>query len=522
MKEPRPLQGTETKLRDWLPTGPSALGAAQFYIRENWCVVPLPYRSKAPVLRGWQNLRLRENELDRHFSNRCNLGLLLGEPSGGLVDVDLDCSEAIIAAPAFLPPTQMIHGRRSSRASHHWYLTHPIPDYEQFDDVAGIGNSSVRHRLVELRCTRHQSLVPPSAHPDGEAYFWEKNGQPTRVDGNTLREAVARVAACAAVARHWPAVGQRHDASLALCGLLLRGGWSQNDAKKFVFAVATAADDEEARDRERSVVTTARRLAQGLPATGIPQLADIIGDAVVELLCKWLRLFANGQHGIGEASNHLTDLGNAKRLVARHGSELRFCHSWGVWLTWTRSHWKRDTTGEIERRAKNTVQSIYAEAAVESDEGKRKALAAWARSSEAEPRIRAIISLARSESGIPLSPEEIDANQWLLNCANGSLNLRTGELHESNRHELCTKQVNVPFEPGAECPIWETFIEKITGGDSELAEFLQRAVGYSLTGCTREQVMFLLYGVGANGKTTFVETIRKLLQPISQPSVRRS
>ena len=147
--------------------------------------------------------------------------------------------------------------------------------------------------LLELRSTGQQTVAPPSRHPSGERFYWLKAGDPAVVDAEELQRAVRRVAACALVARHWPAKGQRHECSKALAGLLLREGWTDDDVIAFLTNVAKASGrDEEWDARKGDIRTTARRLSEGRPATGIPRLTEILGERVVRKLVDWLGISA--------------------------------------------------------------------------------------------------------------------------------------------------------------------------------------------------------------------------------------
>jgi putative DNA primase/helicase len=211
-----------------------------------------------------------------------------------------------------------------------------------------------------------------------------------------------------------------------------------------------------------------------------------------------------------------TDQGNAVRLVYRHGPDLSYCHPWKKWLIWGGRRWRVDDTAEVMRRAKETIRSIYAEAAEAADEKERKDLAKHALRSESEPCIRRTIKLAESEPGIPVLPNELDADPWLLTCLNGTLDLRTGELREHRREDRITKLAPVEYDPEATAPTWDAFLQRIMDGKKDLIAFLQRAVGYSLSGDVSERVLFFLYGRGANGKSTFLETVRALLGDYAQ------
>lgn len=243
-----------------------------------------------------------------------------------------------------------------------------------------------------------------------------------------------------------------------------------------------------------------------------------------------------------EPAFHLTDTGNAERLAREHGADLRFCHPWKLWLVWDGQRWAPDETGAVRQRAKHSVARLYLEAeqiiakqrqaaqfiispdspkdgpVADADEVKKaEALLGWAKKSEARERRDAAISLAQSEPGIPVLPADLDDHDWLLNCPSGTVDLRTGGIREHRRSDMITRIAPVAFDPEAKAPLWEAFLWRIMGGETDfdratrLTEFLQRAVGYSLTGDVGEQVLFFLHGTGANGKSVFLSTLMALL-----------
>jgi putative DNA primase/helicase len=217
-----------------------------------------------------------------------------------------------------------------------------------------------------------------------------------------------------------------------------------------------------------------------------------------------------GGNGARRESFNNTDLGNAERFVAQHGENVRYCYPWQKWLVWTGARWERDDAGRVHRLAKESVRGIYQEAALSEDEDRRKALAKHATRSEAADKIKAMLELARSE--IPVSPDELDADPWLLNCKNGTIDLRTGEALEHRREDLITKLAPAEYDPAkpAAAPAWGVFLERVLPGE-ELRAFVQRGVGYSATGATSEQCMFINHGRGANGKSTFQEALAAAL-----------
>ena len=125
--------------------------------------------------------------------------------------------------------------------------------------------------------------------------------------------------------------------------------------------------------------------------------------------------------------------------------------------------------------------------------------------------IESMLKLARSEIGIAIAAEDLDADPWALNCLNGTLDLRSGNLRTHCREDLLTKLAPVEFDQAATCPGWLKFLDEITEGQQELQSFLRRAVGFSLTGDVREHVLFVCYGGGANGKSTAINTVQALL-----------
>jgi hypothetical protein len=261
-------------------------GAARDYLARGWQPIPVPRREKAPNRSNWQRLRVPVEELPKYFpSGQENIGFLLGDPSGGLVDVDLDAPEAVAAAPVFLPPTARRHGRPGKPNSHWWYVSDPTPRPANWQDID-------QAMLCELRSTGQQTIVPPSVHPSGEQLIWEEEGDPLHVSMEALQPAVAKVSACALIARHWPATGGRHEAALALAGLLLRGGLATDAVVTLVETAARLAGDEEWRHRGEDVRTTGRRLATGEPVTGAGTLSSLLrdGDAVLVRLRRWLGL----------------------------------------------------------------------------------------------------------------------------------------------------------------------------------------------------------------------------------------
>jgi len=210
-----------------------------------------------------------------------------------------------------------------------------------------------------------------------------------------------------------------------------------------------------------------------------------------------------------------TDVGNAKRLVELFGEDIRYIYEFKKWIQWDGSRWLFDETGYIFRLAKETAKSISQEAANEVDEDRRRNLMNHALRSENKKQLDSMIDVAKTEEGITVSQSVLDQDEYLLGVLNGIVNLNTGGLIDNCKDHMLTKQAGVNFDSNAKCPMWLKFINEITDDDQELANYLKKIVGYSLTGDTSEQILFFLYGHGANGKSVFVNIIQDLLRDYS-------
>jgi putative DNA primase/helicase len=204
-----------------------------------------------------------------------------------------------------------------------------------------------------------------------------------------------------------------------------------------------------------------------------------------------------------------TDLGNSERLVHRHGENLRFCFPWKAWLLWNGRAWLVDRAGRVNQYAKATARRIYDEAAAEEDDTRRGELSKWARTSEGEARVRAMLALAASDVSIP--PELLDEDGNLFNAQNGTLELDTLTFREHRREDLLTKVAGVSYNPEATCPKFKAHLELIFDGDCELIEGLQMLLGYSLLDGNPEQVFNVFYGHGQNGKSVLLAVLRAVL-----------
>lgn len=266
--------------------------AAASYIARGYQPTPVAYGEKRPLTKGWQSVTFNRSECSTVFSDRTNIGILLGAPSGGLIDVDIDSDTAVRLAK-FLPETGMTHGRAGKPASHYWYKNRgelqPTTQYKH--PITG-------KMIIEYRSTGAQTVVPPSVYTDANGcdgyskLVWEKFDDPADVSSKKITRAVATVAAATILAEAWPQEGSRQNTAMALSGMLLRGGMAKDDAELFIEMVCTASGDEEVKERVSTVAYTAKRIAEGTPATGIPTLTQLLDERLISQAATWLGLTA--------------------------------------------------------------------------------------------------------------------------------------------------------------------------------------------------------------------------------------
>ena len=206
----------------------------------------------------------------------------------------------------------------------------------------------------------------------------------------------------------------------------------------------------------------------------------------------------------------LTDAGNAERFALIHGDRFRYAHVIDRWFVWRSGRWAPDDCRERDRRAVDTARWMYDDARKAPTKEEARKLAMYSVQSERRDKLEAMLALARSFPPISVRPESLDAEPLVLNLPNGTLDLATGRLALHRPAQLLTKQAPVPYEPNAEAPTWARFLERVVP-DAEARGYLQRAAGYSLTGSISEHCLFFCYGTGANGKSTFLETLRDVL-----------
>lgn len=220
------------------------------------------------------------------------------------------------------------------------------------------------------------------------------------------------------------------------------------------------------------------------------------------------------------------DLYNAEQFARIFGEDFRYCERLGGWYWWCGTHWRLCEQGEVEQYCRKTLRRVGNEAD-EKNEG--ELYQHIGKSLKSHNRLVNMIADARSLEVFQAKIDAFNADPWLLNCTNGTINLHTGILREHVRDDYLTRCLTVPYLPNATAPTWQQFLWRIMGGSKptdfspdvddrawRLIGFLQRCCGYALTGDTSEDCLFLLYGTGRNGKSRFIGAIADLLGPYAK------
>jgi len=426
--------------------------------------------------RGFKDATTEAEQIERWWNRwpDANVGIPTGKRSFDVIDVDTD--EAADKVEEIFDDIATIPLARTGRG---WqFIFEHAPD-SGLTIAASIGGVNG----LDFRGEGGYICAPPSLHANGRRYRWKRS-----LNGSLppLPEAFVRFARAeqrrerkksTRMGDHIPH-GVRNDTLFRAACSMRAKGFSEEAIRAALKAEAVEKADPEDFDDEE-----------------IERIA---------------RSASRYEPGSDRESRRLTDLGNAERLVDLHGENILYCPQVG-WLIWNDKRWRRDELGEILARAKETVRLILQEAHATQDDERRQAIIRHAAKSESKERINAAVTLAQSERDIVVSADALDREPLLLNVGNGTLDLESGELHAARRSDLITKLVRASYDSAAECPRWQRFLEEIFQDDAELINFVQRAVGYSLTADMREQCFFLCYGTGANGKSTLINTVGQML-----------
>jgi len=453
------------------------------YALRGWAVFPLKPRGKVPLTEhGFKDASSSPHQVKVWWDEfpDANIGIACGA-SGLLVsDIDGEAGEASIASLPIMVgdprPPEVATGR-----GRHLYFSSNGKRYK---------NRAAILPGVDIRTDGGYVVAPGSIHENGTEYRFIYDGDPPPIP-SWLEEILAPFEA----GRNTRHIVSRDTNDISTADAIEQGGPIPNTMRNGTLASLGGT-------MRRRGMTRAEILAALLEVNrnrcNPPLEAHEVGLVAASI----------AQYSVSETLFNQTDLGNAERMAAQFGSEIRYCHEWGEWLVWNGQYWESDVDGTIWIRAMEVSRQMYEKAPrLEGDAAEK--LAKHALKTESVGRLGAMISLCQPL--LPIRTKDLDTDLMKLCVENGVIDLETGKMLDHDPGLYQTRMAPVEFDPKAKAPRWDRFLLEIFGGDIELIAYLQRLVGYSITGDIREQAIFILHGRGENGKSVLLETLHKLL-----------
>jgi P4 family phage/plasmid primase-like protien len=489
---------------------------------------------------GWQKQASADpaviDEWERKYAS-ANIGVLLG-PKSSVIDVEFDSDEGRQTAERLLNGVQTSTYRSGSRSIHRLFRWR--------DDLPG--GAVIHVAGLEIRTGNDkkgvQSVLPPSIHRTGKPYEWiipPEQAAPAPIP-SALLALIANAAGEEELKGHRgavPQIGDRELAIDALAGLNKNRAIAYDDWLGVGMALHSADqsllsawDDWSQSCLEKYKASVCAEHWKSFTAGNGVGLGSLVYWAQRD---GWTPPWQRNGHAKRKKNKPLklrpaqnaegipsllfpdgiTEVANAKRLAHKHGQNLRWVDQWGKFLVWDDRRFTVDHQRRADALAKDIYQGLWDEIAIAARspdaDDEMKDLVRFAKQTGTARGIESMLKLVRSERGIPLAPADLDRDPWLWNCLSGTLDLGTRQLHPHRREDQITKLCPVAYDPAAECPVWLRVLNDITAGDIALQNYLRKAVGCSLTGDVREHALFFLYGTGANGKSTFVNTVQAMM-----------
>jgi putative DNA primase/helicase len=527
------------------------LKAALQYAKLGWKVLPLhhiengkctcngqkgckpgkhPRWHKDDLTNGLTNATTEEEQIKKWWDRwkNANIGVVTGGATGIFaLDIDID-DEAGINGLDTLNDLIKKHGElpltvTSKTGSGGLHILFKYPKWDISNSVKKVAGG------IDIRGDRGYFVAYPSNHISGNSYEWmhEPNNTPVADAPKWLldifqmgNDHAAKKRKKSIKGRIWKDIaegepileGGRNDNLFRIGSLLRSKGASQEDIFK------TLLEINDTRVKPSLDEGEIFRIAQSSASY------DIGDDREKSLL-----FFPD------------TDYGNAERLIERHGADLKYSPHMKAWFVWDGVKWSKDETSEIYRRALETMRVFGKEAAKilekikkelaskssdditkkEKDELKEKIKMAekrcgFAKASENKSKLEAMIVLAGTVQGMPITIDQLDKDKYLINLKNGTYDLKKKELREHRREDLITKVTNAEYSTTTHATRWKQFIEEVMDNDKSMVDYIQRVCGLLLSGDTSEEYLFIPYGSGGNGKSKFMTALLHVLGDYGQ------
>jgi putative DNA primase/helicase len=482
-----------------------------YQICRNDAYVCLHPKKKNPIKADWRNQSVSaEDALAASQMLQHNIGILNGTTSG-VIDIDLDCAEAVAFADLFLPETVASFGHEGNDRGHYLVAIQSSGKTRKFN----MPDSS--ECLVELRSDGTQTMLPPSIHPSGhKLQFSYINDSAPAVDYADLLVATQRIAACSVIARSW-SEGSRHQLALAFAGMMYKADFNQDLAENVVNTICNFTSDEEMADRLNAVTTTYAQDASSISGYGI--MVDVLGVNTARKIAEWLDIGADNTDVIeadGAAptilpttnEDEITEEKMAEAFTRWAKKRAVYVHEKKQWYLWDGLVWRPDPSNAVR-----LLLSEFVSAAGAAQRHNRRFEDALRRF-ENLSKIKNTLELAQPR--LAKSITEFDTDPMLFAAGNTWIDLKTGQPVTPKANTLVSLQSSVRYDPEADCPLFKSFLNEIFLDNDALVKFVQRTVGYSLTGRIEEQCFFPMNGDGANGKSTLLNILSRLLGDYSK------
>lgn len=455
------------------------------------------------------------------YRDGMQVGVKLGTeiaPGRFLWDADFDWPPGIEFAREFLPATGFGFGRPSKPTGHAFYTASAPVTFYKFKDIDGT-NLGERRGTKTDGTIGYQTMLPPSVHRDSGETLTLTMAEHITHDDSAVEGYTHYMVACL-LGRHWPKNGpetNQHDTAGYVAGFLCQRRVDPKRVPAIVEVAATLGGDDNVRDRVTYARNTVAKFKDGeRKLTGGPKLAQEMGPDVVARLREWLPSASDDTLEFPQ-----TEAGDAECFASLYHGSVRYDHRQGRWLVSDEMSgiWVPDPVERLTQLAIETSRARQQQANLIEDVDKKKAAWKWAVKGEGRGHINNVLALARSVPPIADIGDNWDLEPFLLGAQNGVVDLRTGQWRKAEAADRVTMRVRTSYDSTATCGLWRQFLADIfapsdlfNAEESErLVSFIQRAIGYSVTGSCKEECCFFAWGEGGNGKGTLMNTIGWLL-----------
>jgi putative DNA primase/helicase len=458
----------------------------KYYMLGGRKIFPCKVNGKKPITaNGYKDATINPNQINEWWGNHpdANIGLVTGEDANlVVVDVDVKNNAGGLESLDQLQDecgqfdTLMVHSPSGGR---HYYFKYPQGNHS-------IGCRTNLRPGIDIRANGGYIIAAGSTIDDIPYQFEDKDKEISELPDELLKILTTSNVKPKGMSRN-----QVYHASQKNSLIGIKKGY--RDVAIYKHSCVLRKNDVPYDVAERQILTIAHNC--------IPPFPD---NEAIKCLQSAFSSFK-------PKPKNPTDVGNAERFIAAYGDDIRYVYEYRSWIYWDKNIWITDENGHMNRLAIQIAKSIFLEAEDEEDEELKKILLRHGFASEALKRLNSMVSVATTGKDITVSQSTLDNDKYLLGVKNGVVDLKTGNLLPSTKSQMITKRANVEFDAGAQCPVWENALSQMMAGDKDVVEYLQRAIGYSLTGNTREHLLFFLHGFGENGKSVFINIIQKLL-----------